>query len=118
ILIAYRTILALGWFPGLALVLVAVVAIVVAWGAILGVSVVFHQIGARQRGYRVRCLDAKIRARIFGVKRGDRFNWVYEETASQGNSREMHFAREIVASGYPAPNEVYVPSKRHWDDAV
>jgi hypothetical protein len=117
-LIAYATMLVLGWLSGLVVVLVALVAIVVAWSAIIGVSVVFHQIDARKRGYRLRCLDAKIRARIFGVKRGDRSNWVYEERASQGNNREMHFAREIIANGYPAANEVCVPSEQHWDDAV
>ena len=117
-LITRGTVLVLGQFPFAMSGFLAPFGLVAAWGAIIAFSDIVDQSTSWTRGYRIRPVDGPIRARILGVKYGDRFKWAYEESALPGDNRELHFVREIVGRAYPAPNHVYVPSTDNWDSEV
>ena len=118
VLVTRGAVLLLAQFTTAMMLVLVPFALAAAWGTIIAVSQVGNCVEAWQRGYGVRWLDGPLRAHILGVKYGDRFRWVYEESSPSGDLRQIHFVREIVGRGYPVPSQVCIPNIEDWDREV
>ena len=90
-------------YPRLGYVLVLIVAGVVGVGGLFGFWFVAELIDYWRRGYRVRWLTEN--------------EYVYEEVAEAG-ARSFPISREVLASGYPAPCRVRMPTEASWASEV
>lgn len=115
VLTVKEIVLLLGQLPIVMTLVLVAVGLVASWATIIAVGYVIGSAESWLRGYQLRAVDGPIRARILGVKHGDCFQWFYEETSNSSNPRKLRFVRAIVGRGYPAPNEVCLPSVENWD---